>query len=80
MTMSNMGLCFPLRAIGPQDSSAVIGTEHVNVALGKTRVAEKLRHGFSAVVTLPMESVVLVSINCLKISWESCLVASSTCA
>src|ERR1700690_3569532 len=31
----------------------------------------------AAAVTLPTESVELISINCLKMSWESFLVASS---
>src|SRR5882762_2227468 len=34
----------------------------------------------AAVLTLPTESVVLISINSLKMSWESCRVASSICA
>src|SRR5271169_4272275 len=33
-----------------------------------------------AAVTLPTESVVLISISCLKMSYESFLVASSICA
>src|SRR5450755_2174196 len=47
---------------------------------GKPASRKRCAMASAAAVTLPTESVELISINCLKMSCESFLVASSICA
>src|ERR1700682_5221697 len=78
--MSSTGLCFPLpwrrttkfflRSFGPRMCRSLAG----NPASRK-----RCAMASEAVDTLPTESVVLISISCLKMSWESCLLLSSIC-
>ena len=54
-----------------QIALAVVRAEHLHVARGKAGVDQALRHGFGGRVVLPTESVVLISISCLKMSRAS---------
>ena len=63
-------MCFPV-PVQPHDQIllAIIGTEDLNVGLGEIPASRKrCAMASAAAVTLPTESVVLISISCLKIS------------
>src|SRR5580692_12079532 len=61
----------PLRSFGPRTWTSLAG---------KPASSRRLAIASAATVVLPTESVVLISTSCFKISCESCLVASFTCA
>src|ERR1700723_2669794 len=58
----------PLRSLGPRTCTSLAG---------KPASRRRLAIASAATVVLPTESVVLISTSCLKMSRESCLVASS---
>jgi hypothetical protein len=60
-----------------QVALAVVGAEHLHVGRGKAGVEQALGHGLAASVVLPTESVVLISINCWKMSRASWRLGSS---
>src|ERR1700722_14467152 len=61
----------PLRSLGPRTSTS---------SLGKPASSKRCAIALAAIVVLPTESVVLISISCLKMSCESCLVWGSNWA